>query len=61
MEWSFLYGKHKRLPWHATEPEAIYKALHTSEEGLSDAEAAERLAASGAMNCVRNRKKPSGR
>ena len=35
---------HKRLPWHASEPEAIYKALHTSEEGLSDAEAAERLA-----------------
>ena len=52
---------HKRLPWHASEPEAVYKALHTSEEGLSDAEAADRLEHYGRTSCARNRKKQSGR
>ena len=52
---------HKRLPWHATEPEAIYKALHTSEEGLSDAEAADRLARYGRNELRQKPKKTSGR
>lgn len=33
----------RRTPWHAQQLEEIYHALHTSEDGLGDAEAAERL------------------
>ncbi len=35
--------RHKQTPWHALKLAEIYETLHTSEEGLSDAEAAERL------------------
>ncbi len=38
---------HKPAPWHAQTIEEVCKALHTSEEGLSDAEAAERLKKNG--------------
>ncbi|MCB6364807.1 cation-translocating P-type ATPase [Intestinibacillus massiliensis] len=38
---------HKRRPWHAQTLQEIYAALHTSEEGLGDAEAAERLRKNG--------------
>lgn len=38
---------HKRVPWHARQLTEVYHALHTSEEGLSDAEAAERLRKNG--------------
>lgn len=34
---------HRRMPWHAQELTEVYQSLHTREEGLSDAEAAERL------------------
>ena len=34
---------HKRMPWHAQQLTEVYRTLHTSEEGLSDVEAAERL------------------
>lgn len=34
---------HKQTPWHAQELGEVYEILHTSQEGLSDAEAAERL------------------
>lgn len=38
---------HKQMPWHAKELEEVYKNLHTSQEGLSDAEAADRLRKNG--------------
>ncbi len=38
---------HKRMPWHTQELTEVYNILHTSEEGLSDAEAAERLKQNG--------------
>ena len=38
---------HKRVPWHTQELTEVYNILHTSEEGLSDAEAAERLKQNG--------------
>ena len=34
---------HRQVPWHTQKPEEVYERLHTSEKGLSDAEAAERL------------------
>ena len=37
-----------KTPWHAKSAEEIYSELQTSEEGLSDAEAAERLSRFGA-------------
>lgn len=38
---------HKRMPWHAKQLTEVYNTLHTSEKGLSDAEAAERLRKNG--------------
>lgn len=38
---------HKQVPWHAQKLTEVFKILHTSEEGLSDAEAAERLKRNG--------------
>ena len=38
---------HRQSPWHAESLEEVYRSLHTSEEGLSDAEAAERLRQNG--------------
>ena len=38
---------HKKVPWHAQKITEVYESLHTSEEGLSDAEAAERLRKNG--------------
>lgn len=50
--------RHRQTPWHARKLTEVYETLHTSEEGLGDAEAAERLKNMGAMNCARNRPKP---
>lgn len=50
--------RHRQTPWHALKLTEVYETLHTSEEGLSDAEAAERLENMGAMHCARNRPKP---
>lgn len=38
---------HRRMPWHTQELTEVFQALHTSKEGLSDAEAAERLEKNG--------------
>ena len=38
---------HKRMPWHSQKIEEVLSTLETSEEGLSDAEAAERLRKDG--------------
>lgn len=38
---------HRRKPWHTQKLDEVYEALHTSEKGLSDAEAAERLRKNG--------------
>lgn len=38
---------HKQRPWHTQKLEEVYGALRTSEEGLSDAGATERLRANG--------------
>ena len=38
---------HRQMPWHAKETEEVFKALGSTEEGLSDAEAAERLKTEG--------------
>ena len=35
--------RHRQTPWHAWKLTEVYETLHTSEEGLGDAEAAERL------------------
>lgn len=45
---------HKRMPWHSKEAEEVLTELKTSEEGLSDAEAARRLAEDG-YNRLRSR------
>ena len=50
--------RHRQTPWHTLKLTEVYDILHTSEEGLGDAEAAERLENTGAMNCARNRPKP---
>lgn len=39
--------RHRQTPWHAMKLTEVYQALHTSEDGLSDAEAAERLRKNG--------------
>jgi Ca2+-transporting ATPase len=38
---------HKRKPWHSQTVTEVYEKLNTSEDGLSDAEAAERLRKNG--------------
>lgn len=38
---------HKQRPWHAQERSEVFQILHTSSEGLHDAEAAERLRTNG--------------
>ncbi len=38
---------HRQKPWHTQKPDEVYEILHTSEKGLSDAEAAERLRQNG--------------
>lgn len=38
---------HEQMPWHSKPIEEVYDRLHTSEEGLSDAEAADRLRKNG--------------
>ena len=38
---------HRQVPWHAEKLTEVYQKLHTSEKGLSDAEAAERLRKNG--------------
>lgn len=35
--------RHRQTPWHARKLTEVYETLHTSEEGLGDVEAAERL------------------
>ncbi len=45
---------HKRMPWHSKEAEEVLTELKTSEEGLSDVEAARRLAEDG-YNRLRSR------
>ena len=49
---------HKQKPWHTQPLTEVYQTLRTSEEGLSDAEAAERLRKMGATSCAPNRQKP---
>ena len=39
--------RHKQTPWHTLKLTEVYQTLHTSGEGLSDAEAAERLKKNG--------------
>ena len=46
---------HRQTPWHTQQIGEVYRILHTSEEGLSDAEAAERLRKNG---CNELRSKP---
>ena len=38
---------HKRMPWHAKPVQEVFQMTKTSEQGLSDAEAAERLRKNG--------------
>ncbi len=38
---------HRQVPWHAQKLDEVYEAIHTSEKGLSDTEAAERLRKNG--------------
>ena len=38
---------HKQRPWHAQQLTEVYNILQTSEDGLSDAEALERLRKNG--------------
>lgn len=38
---------HRQKPWHSQNIEEIFEVLHTSEDGLSDAEAADRLRKNG--------------
>jgi Ca2+-transporting ATPase len=47
---------HGRMPWHSKNIDEVYKSLQTSEEGLSDAEAAKRLEKNGPNEL---RQKPS--
>lgn len=49
---------HERKPWHAMSVSDVERALSTSEEGLSDAEAAKRLQEYG-RNDLRQRKPKS--
>lgn len=38
---------HRQMPWHSEQMEEVYRKLDTSADGLSDAEAAERLRRNG--------------
>ena len=38
---------HKQMPWHTKKLEEVYQVVNTSEKGLSDTEAAERLKQNG--------------
>ena len=38
---------HRQVPWHAQRLDEVYEAIHTSEKGLSDTEASERLRKNG--------------
>lgn len=49
---------HKQKPWHTQPLTEVYQTLRTSEEGLSDAEAAERLRKHGSNELRSNRQKP---
>lgn len=46
--------RHRQTPWHALKLTEVYETLHTSEEGLGDAEAAERLEKYG-RNALRSK------
>ena len=46
--------RHRQTPWHALKLTEVYETLHTSEEGLSNAEAAERLEKYG-RNALRSK------
>ena len=46
--------RHRQTPWHALKLTEVYETLHTPEEGLSDAEAAERLEKYG-RNALRSK------
>lgn len=46
--------RHRQTPWHALKLTEVYDTLHTSEEGLGDAEAAERLEKYG-RNALRSK------
>ena len=46
--------RHRQTPWHALNLTEVYETLHTSEEGLGDAEAAERLEKYG-RNALRSK------
>ena len=46
--------RHRQTPWHALKLTEVYETLHTSEEGLGDAEAAERLKKHG-RNALRSK------
>ena len=39
--------RHRQTPWHTLKLTEVYQALHTSEKGLADAEAVERLRKNG--------------
>lgn len=45
---------HRQVPWHTQKLDEVYETLHTSEKGLSDAEAAERLRKNG-RNVLRSK------
>lgn len=51
-----IMESHGRMPWHSKNIDEVYKSLQTSEEGLSDAEAAKRLEKNGPNEL---RQKPS--
>ena len=42
---------HKQQPWHSMPLEEVYRDYQTSEDGLSDAEAAKRLKSMEKTNC----------
>ena len=46
--------RHRQTPWHARKLTEVYETLHTSGEGLSDAEAAESLEKHG-RNALRSK------
>src|SRR5699024_12389960 len=46
--------RHRQTPWHALKLTEVYETLHTSEEGLGDAEDAERLEKYG-RNALRSK------
>ena len=48
---------HTRKPWHAQTSEEVLRELGVTEEGLGDAEAAERLAKYGRNELKERRKR----